>query len=442
MQAFLCFLLVLCSLSVTSFIEATKTLNGFSIDLIHRDSPLSPYYNLSLTSSERLKNAALRSISRSNRLGHLMNKNKLPKKKSITIPDEDLGEYLMKFYIGTPSVERFAIADTGSDLIWVQCSPCRKCTPQHAPLFDPTKSSTFRTVSCDSQPCTLLPSNTHVCATSGECVYEYHYGDKSFTAGTLGVDLINFGGGDKGSTTFHKLTFGCGIYNNDTVAGNVVQNNTGTVGLGAGPLSLISQLGDEIGHKFSYCFVPLDSNSTSKLIFGGEGMEKALKGVVSTPLIFKSSDPSFYFLHLEGISVGNKQVKTVKNQTDGNIFIDSGTTVTRLKQSFYNEFLTLVKEVMGVKEAPESPENTFCFRKDAKKGFPDVTFHFLGATVRLNQQNLFEYYDTENLFCLLVRPTAEEEYAILGSQTLVGFRVEYDLIGAKISFAPTDCTKY
>nr|KYP35004.1 Aspartic proteinase nepenthesin-2 [Cajanus cajan] len=369
-----------------------------------------------------------------------MKENKLP--KSITIPDEGLGEYLLRFYIGTPPVERFAIADTGSDLIWVQCSPCEKCTPQHAPLFDPTKSSTFRTVSCDSQPCTLLTKNEHGCARSGECLYEYGYGDQSFTSGKLGVDVINFGGGGKAATFRKLLTFGCGTYNNDTVAEKIMPRNTGLVGLGAGPLSLISQLGDEIGNKFSYCFNPLDSNSTSKLKFGGVGIEKVIKRVVSTPLILKSSDSGFYFLHLEGISVGKKVVKTVKSQTYGNIIIDSGTTVTSLKQSFYNEFVTLLKEVMGVKEAPESPENTFCFRHDVKKGFPDFVFHFLGARVRLNQQNLFQYYDTENLFCLLAHPTAEDEYAFLGSQTLVGFRVEYDLSGGKISFAPTDCTKY
>ncbi|RDY01255.1 Aspartic proteinase CDR1, partial [Mucuna pruriens] len=434
MRSYLFCFFILCSPCITSIAEATKSVRGLSIDLIHRDSPSSPFYNHSLTPLERIKNAAMRSISRSNHVGLLVNENRFP--ETITIPEESLGEYLLRFYIGTPPVERFAIADTGSDLIWVQCYPCRKCTPQNAPLFDPKKSSTFRTVSCHSQPCTLLSKNQRVCTRSGECSYDYHYADKTFTNGILGVDFINFGSNSK----FHKLTFGCGFHNNDTVAKKSMPKNTGLVGLGGGPLSLISQLGDIIDHKFSYCFVPMDSNFTSKLKFGSEGLEK-LKGVVSTPLIVKSSIPTFYFLNFEGISVGKRTVKTIKHETDGNMIIDSGTTMTRLQQSIYDEFVTLVKEVMGVKQAKEVPSNIlFCFRYDVEKAFPDFVLNFVGAKVRLNPQNLFRYLG-ENLFCLLAKPIPDNGIPILGSQTQVGFRVEYDLQVGKVSFAPTDCTK-
>ncbi|RDX94586.1 putative aspartic protease, partial [Mucuna pruriens] len=434
------FVLVLYSLSIASFAEATKSVRGLSIDLIHRDSPLSPFYNTSLTPSERIKNAALRTIARSNRVGHLVNAG--PLSNTITISDENLAEYLMRFYIGTPPMERFGIADTGSDLIWVQCSPCKKCIPQDNPLFDPRKSSTFKTVPCDSQPCTLLSKNQHACARSGECLYEYHYADKSFTSGKLGVDFINFGskGGGK-VATFHKLTFGCGFYNNETVAEMSMPKNTGLVGLGAGPLSLISQLGDEIGHKFSYCLLPFYSNSTSKLIFGSEAMEK-VKRVFSTPLILKPSLPPFYFLNLEGISVGKKKVKTIKRQTEGNMVIDSGTPLTILEQGFYHKLVTLVKEVMGVKETKQKPSNAyhFCFKYDTDAEFPDFVFHFTGTKVRVNPQNIFDWFG-EDLFCMSMHPTSEHGFPILGSRVQVGFRVEYDLKRGKLSFAPTDCIK-
>ncbi|KAK7401626.1 hypothetical protein VNO78_13248 [Psophocarpus tetragonolobus] len=435
-----CFLILCSSLSIATFSGATKTQRAFSIDLFHYNSPLSPFYNSSLTSSQLLKNAASRSISRSNRVSLLVSEDKLP--STITTPDEFLPEYLIRYYIGTPPVERFAIADTGSDLVWVQCSPCKKCNPQKPPLFDPKKSSTFRTVPCDSQPCTLLHKNQRICGTSGQCVYGYSYGDKSFTIGQLGVDLINFS--SNRNATFHKLTFGCGFLNKEAVHIDTrMSKNTGLVGLGAGPLSLTSQLGDEIGRKFSYCLVPFGSKFTSKLKFGSESMEN-VKGVVSTPLIIKSNIPTFYFLHLEGISVGNKMVKTSKKSAVandyGNIIIDSGTPLTSFEKTFYNEFVSLVKEVLGVKEAKENPLNTLCFRYHAKSSFPNFVLHFTGAKVSMNRDNLFYYSDEENLLCSLFH-TGKFGFPILGHMAQVGFRVEYDLHGGKVSFAPTDCTK-
>ncbi|KAL2331032.1 hypothetical protein Fmac_018613 [Flemingia macrophylla] len=436
MGGFVLCTLVLCSLSIASVTSATKTLSGFTIDLIHRDSPFSPYYNPSLTPSERIKNAALRSIARSK---SLRNDNGSP--KTITIPDKAITEYLMRFYIGTPPVERFAIADTGSDLIWVQCSPCVRCVPQNTPLFDPRKSSSFKGVECDSQPCTLLPSTQRVCGNSSQCIFAYAYGDKTLIQGVMGVETISFGSKGNGAVKFPKLTFGCTLFNNDTE--DESKKNMGLVGLGVGPLSLISQLGDQIGRKFSYCFAPLDSNSASKMKFGNDAILKG-KGVVSTPLIVKSIGSSYYYLNLEGISVGNKKVKTIfKNQVDfGNILIDSGTSFTLLKQSFYNKFVSLVKEVYGVeaKKNPPAPFD-FCFRnKDSRKSFPDIVFLFTGASVRVNASNLFSVMGN-NLNCMWVVPISEDDNPIFGNHAQFNYQVEYDLEGGKVSFAPTDCAK-
>ncbi|RDX81401.1 Aspartic proteinase CDR1, partial [Mucuna pruriens] len=421
MCAFIYYFLALCSLSVVSIAEATKTLSGFSIDLIHRDSPLSPFYNSSMTPSHLIKKAALRSILRSN-LVHLL----VDEKKSIeTIIISIHGDYLMKFYIGTPPVERLAIADTGSDLIWVQCSPCDNCFHQDTPLFDPNKSSTFMSVSCNSQPCTLLPNGQHGCGNSGECKYIYQYADKSFTKGDLGIDAISFGSTDGGQgDTFPKSIFGCGTYNDFTPGTN--GKITGFVGLGGGSLSLVSQIGDQIGHKFSYCLLPFSSTSTSKLKFGEQATITG-NGIVSTPLIIKPSIPTFYYLNLEAIIVGQKKVQT--GQTDGNIIIDSGTTLTILEQTLYKEFVTLVKEAIGV-EAEQNPPRpfNFCFRyKD-------------GANVPLSPQNLLFNLGT-NLHCLAIVPTSQSGLSIFGNVAQIDFQVEYDLQGKKVSFAPTDCTK-
>ncbi|XP_020207866.1 aspartic proteinase CDR1 [Cajanus cajan] len=429
MCSFILYLLALCSLSIISIVEASKTLGSFNIDLIHRDSSLSPFYNSSMTPSNLLKNAALRSISRSNLVDHLLVDEK-ESTETIIIPNH--GDYLMKIYIGTPPVERLAIADTGSDLIWVQCAPCQKCFSQDTSLFDPNKSSTFTTVSCNSKPCTLLPSRQRGCGNSGQCEYFYQYGDKSFTKGNLGVDAINFDGGQ--GVKFPKSIFGCGTYNAFTI--DTDGKITGLVGLGAGPLSLVSQLGDQIGNKFSYCLLPFDSPSTSKLIFGEDAIIKG-DGVVSTPLITKPSSPTFYFLNLESIVVGQKKVQT--GDTDGNIIIDSGTTLTLLKPTLYNEFETLVKEVIEEEQNPPSPYN-LCFGYKDAMNFPDIVFQFTGANVSLRPKNMLLKLDT-NLFCLAIVPSNQQGLSIFGNVAQFDFQVEYDLEGKKVSFAPTDCTK-
>ncbi|KAK7401627.1 hypothetical protein VNO78_13249 [Psophocarpus tetragonolobus] len=285
-------------------------------------------------------------------------------------------------------------------------------------------------VPCNSQTCTLL--RRHSCANSGACEYIYSYGDKSFTSGGLATETINFG--DQG-VTFPNSFFGCGTYNVLTPSTN--GKMTGLVGLGAGKLSLVSQIGDKIGHKFSYCLLPFTSSSTSKLIFGDEAIIKG-NGVESTPLIIKPSFPSYYFLNLEAITVGQKSVPT--GQNDGNIIIDSGTTLTFLEPSFHNKFVSLVKEALGVEEEPNPPSPfNFCFRYKEGMNLTNIVFEFKGAKVALSPKNLFLQLDT-NLLCLAIVPT-NQPVSIFGNVAQIDFQVEYDLEGKKVSFAPTDCSR-
>ena len=112
-----------------SLIEASN--GGFSVDLIHRDSPNSPFYDPSETPSQRIAKALRRSI---NRVNHF----KLTSSLSTNAAQADIisnrGEYLLKYYVGTPPVQILGIADTGSDLIWLQCKPCNGFYKQTAPL--------------------------------------------------------------------------------------------------------------------------------------------------------------------------------------------------------------------------------------------------------------------------------------------------------------------
>lgn len=341
----------------------------------------------------------------------------------------------MKFSLGTPGVERLAIFDTGSDLSWVQCSPCKTCYPQDAPLFDPTQSSTYMDVPCDTQPCTLIPQNQRDCGNSSQCIYLHQYGKNSVTVGKLGYDTITFGsttGGVQGAT-FPKSVIGCGFYNNFTF--EISSKSNGVMGLGAGPLSLPSQLGDQIGHKFSYCMVPFSSTSTGKLKFGNQTMATS-NGVVSTPLMSNPSYPSYYFINLEGITIGKKKVLT--GQTGGNIIIDSIPILTHLEEGIYADFISYVKEEINVEADQDAPTPfEFCVRNPANMRFPEFVFHFTGADVVLSPDNMFIALDN-NLVCMTVLPS--NGISIFGNWAQVNFQVEYDLGEKKVSFAPTNCS--
>ncbi|EXB70641.1 putative aspartic protease [Morus notabilis] len=129
--------------------------------------------------------------------------------------------------------------------------------------------------------------------------------------------------------------FGCG-HQNGGISGGI---ESGIAGLGSGKLSLVSQMGSSINGKFSYC-LSSPSKLSSKINFGGKGMFSS-PGVVSTPFLSKASLP-YYYLILEGISVGSKRFN-VHNSTNmsplssnfwwsfkGNIVIDSRATLSYL----------------------------------------------------------------------------------------------------------------
>ncbi|GAU48901.1 hypothetical protein TSUD_98920 [Trifolium subterraneum] len=162
-------------------------------------------------------------------------------------------------------------------------------------------------------------------------------------------------------------------------------------------------------------------------------------GVVSTPLIIKPSEPTFYYLNLEGISVGQKTIQTGK--TGGNLIIDSGTTLTYLDQPFFDDFVTSVREVIGLEERRDTPSPFhYCFTYQPSVGFPSIVLHFTGANLSLEPKNVLLLYE-DNLVCLAVVPSNLEGISILGNVAQVDFQVEYDLQGKKLSFVPSNCAK-
>lgn len=429
-MAYLIFVILFTLLFISNTIAHPK--HGFTVDLIHRDSPKSPFYNHAETSSQRMRNAIHRSAQS---LLQFNNANSSPDSpQSVIISNR--GEYLMNISIGTPPFPILAIADTGSDLIWTQCNPCRDCFKQTAPFFDPKRSSTYKKVSCSSSQCHSVEETS--CSTRKDtCSYSISYGDKSYTKGDVAIDTVTLGSTSRRSVSLRNTIIGCGHEN----AGTFDEMDSGIIGLGGGSTSLVSQLGKSINGKFSYCLVPLTSEAdlTSKINFGTNGIVSG-NGVVSTPLV-KKHPTTFYFLILEAISVGRKKIpfySSVGGSKKGNIIIDSGTTLTLLPSRFYHELESAVASRIKAKRVPDPQKLLSLCYKSSNIKVPHITIHFKGGDVKLDKVNTFVAV-SKDLYCFAF--AANDRLSIYGNLAQMNFLVGYDTISGTVSFKMTDCTK-
>ncbi|KAI3988791.1 hypothetical protein MKX01_016362 [Papaver californicum] len=363
---------------------------------------LSPFYNPLKTTSDRLRSAIHPPISRISSFA--FTNNLINNIQSQVIPNS--GDYLMKLSIGSPPIDILAIVDTGSDLTWIQCKSCENCFTHSSPLFDPEQSSTFRDIACGSNSCDQLLFNGRCDANNSNCEYSYYYGDLSHSSGILAVDKFTFDStSGSQSTSVSDIVFGCGHHNR----GSFSDRESGIVGLGGGPLSLVSQLGSKTDGKFSYCLLPMFENSTSKLNFGS--------------LSIVSKNPStYYYLTLEGVSV-----------------VNSGTTLTMLNEDLYDELESVVKSTINVDTTDDPNEIlSLCYNNSFSIKVPEIIFHFTNADLHLNRLNTFIQTPYASLICLAMMPS---QTAIFGNYAQVNFQIEYDTVGKKVSFAPKDCTK-
>ncbi|KAI4370876.1 hypothetical protein MLD38_019176 [Melastoma candidum] len=419
-----CFVILLCLAAAEAFD------GGITVELIPRDSPKSPFYNPLETPFQRIRKALGRSIRRSRGL----------RPNAAGVPSADItssgGGYLVNITIGTPPVPIVAIADTGSDLIWTQCKPCEQCFKQDAPLFVPSKSSTYEDVTCVSDKCQVYDQTS--CSSPGTtCQYQVRYGDQSHTYGNIATDTIGLGSTSGSVIKFPGTVFGCGFDN----AGTFGTETSGIVGLGGGDASLVSQIGTSSGGKFSYCLVPFFTPGKSSKLSFGTNARVAGPGTVSTPFISKSPK-TFYYLTLEGISINGKRFDASGSpglgSGEGNIIIDSGTTLTYLPADLYDQIEPAVSAAIRLPKA-QDPSGYFnlCYRSSGVfRSAPSITVHFTGADVKLNWYNAFVEV-AEGVTCFSLVPS--NDLSIYGNLAQMNFLIGYDIAAGQLSLKPADC---
>ncbi|KAF3785253.1 Aspartic proteinase [Nymphaea thermarum] len=415
---------------------------GFSLELIHRDSPRSPLYDPSSTPAQRAEQAALRSISRS---GHFASGLTATPASSINgVAQSPVrpgnGDYLVTLSLGTPLHSYWAILDTGSDLTWTQCRPCDSCTGRTLSMFNPLASATYKNQGCVSRGCSTLPAGERHCNADAVCGFRHTYGDGSSAGGDLASETLWFDAGVK----FSDVAFGCVHDERGSLALHQV---AGIVGLGGGPLSLISQIGSSVSNKFAYCLVP---RAAGKLKFGAAAVFPGSGALKQTPLSKQGEQGTYYVLYLHDISVGGKRLHIEPSRSVvpaggsmkgiGPVVIDSGSTLTTLTKDVYAAVGKEVANAVKYEFAPPPKGYELCYRADFAdlRYFPAVTFHFEGADWTVPAWSSF-LKAGEGVMCLAIVHT--DGVNVFGNVAQQNVYVEYDLGKGMLSFAPTDCTK-
>lgn len=350
----------------------------------------------------------------------------VPLKPGISL---GVGNYVAMIAVGTPAKEYIMLVDTGSSLTWLQCQPCRiSCHVQVGPIFNPSASSTYQTVSCSSAECRGLQGatlNPSTCSRSKVCIYQASYGDGSFSVGYLSKDTLSFGS----SPAIAGFVYGCG-QDNEGLFGK----SAGLIGLARNKLSMLSQLAPKYGNAFSYC-LPTTASSGYLSIGSYDAAKFSF-----TPMLTSSTDATLYFLTFVGMSVGQKPLAVSAAAYRGMpTIIDSGTVITRLPPPVYSALSqAVIGALSGYPRAPAFSILDTCFKGSVRSlPVPEVRMIFAGgAELRLSPHNVF--YDVAGTITCLAFARAGS-VAIIGNRQQQTFGVVYDIAGSKIGFAGGGC---
>ncbi|XP_021762089.1 aspartyl protease family protein At5g10770-like [Chenopodium quinoa] len=357
----------------------------------------------------------------------------LPAKSGSTIGS---GNFIVTIGLGTPKKDLSLIFDTGSDFTWTQCEPCkRSCYKQKDPVFNPSESSTYSNITCTSTLCSEVRSATSAkpgCAGS-TCVYGIQYGDSSFSVGFLAKDTLTLG---SSYDTIPNFYFGCGENNQGLFGGSA-----GLIGLGRNQLSVMSQCATKYGQVFSYC-LPSKASSTGHLTFGKGGTSS--KSITYTPLLSGSAGASFYFIDLQGMSVGGQKLSIQPTVfTQGGVLIDSGTVITRLPPDAYTALQTAFNKAMS--KYPKAPalsilDTCFDLSKYTTVTVPKIGLQFGGkAEIVLPAAGIFYVKDLSQVCLAFAGNGDASDVGILGNVQQLTFDIVYDVAGSKLGFGPGGC---
>jgi hypothetical protein len=392
-------------------------------------------------------------------------------------------EYFVSLKLGNPPQEVLLAVDTGSEISWVQCTPCVVCYNQILPIYDPNKSSSYTVFDCNNKNCHITDGVSNVCSQGdGTCAYAATYGDGSDTWGSLSSETFTMESSISSSSgsafvAAQEVIFGCGRLNQGLFVGS-----SGLLGLDRGTFSFATQM----GVSFSYCMIDRmkTPNATSALVFGSSTSSGSAAAAVDQPasafaytsmLNTAGKAPGFYYVSLVGIRVGKQQLPIdfsameLNPNGGGGTIIDSGTYISFLPEQVYlplqDAILKQAKlELLAAAAPPWSDlipsglQTCFLLPKSSshhksiseESGIPPVILQFEGTVdMELDFHNvIIGPFDpgTNELYCLafmnsgpLQQPPSICVAVIIGNVQQQNFLINFDLSNSRVGFKKTDC---
>ncbi|CAL5047438.1 unnamed protein product [Urochloa decumbens] len=345
-------------------------------------------------------------------------------------------DYIAIVGYGTPKIDTTVYIDTSSDLSLLTCGEtyCRTSGySHHGEYFFPSSSSSFREIS------NLTNRIAEGFSDDGyyEMITAFEKGIAMWRGctGFLSNDTLTL----TPSIVLNDFMFGCGSRPGDRDLSDQI---IGVMGLGRGRLSITSQGYRSINSSFSYCLSSLNGN-TGFLIFGAHQEESAL--VQYTPMLHKSTSPSYYFVDLIGLSVGGKVLPIPASVfRDVGTVLDIGTVVTYLPDAAYlalrSEFDAWVRRYAVSVSGFANLDTCYDFEHLKEINIPKVAFLFAGGvTLELPPTGIL-YYIGSSAYCLAFSATGERgEFSVIGNVQQRSTEVIYDLGRGMVGFVPGSC---
>ncbi|KAI4332968.1 hypothetical protein L6164_017832 [Bauhinia variegata] len=337
--------------------------------------------------------------------------------------------YIVRAKIGTPPQTLLLAVDTSSDTAWIPCSGCLGCSSSQ---FVPAQSTTFGNVSCGAPQCKQVPNPT---CDGSACAFNFTYGGSSIAADlvhdtlTLATDPIP------------AYTLGC----IQKATGNSVPQQ-GLLGLGRGPLSLLSQTDNLYKSTFSYCLPSFKSaNFSGSLRLGPVAQPIRIK---FTPLLRNPRRSSLYYVNLVAIRVGRRIVDIPPealafNPTTGaGTIFDSGTVFTRLVAPAYIAVRDEFRRRLG-RNLTVTTLGGFDTCYNVPIVSPTITFMFSGMNVTIPQDNLLIHSTAGTTTCLAMAAAPDNVNSVLNviaNMQQQNHRILYDVPNSRLGVARELCT--
>jgi hypothetical protein len=348
--------------------------------------------------------------------------------------------YIIKLNIGSKPVTNYLVLDTGSDFIWTQCKVDREFFQQASELYDPKVSASYRKLPCNQ---CIYPGMQCI---NGECAFAASYKNGAAAKGIASLENFGFESQNNAIEYVNSLVFGC-AYDGKGMPFN--GKTSGILGLDMRGLSFVNQLASRgVPKQFSHCFIKVADETTART-FLRFGNDIPHRGTIQTISLVPHPIAGRYAVNLLGISVGVFPLDIPPtafaiNQGQGVCLMDSGSPLTYIVTSAYktvSNYMVQYFRPFGINKIEDRalplPD---CFTlKEGFDRFPAMTFHFQGADLKVNQNNVFFVVPQQKLFCLTMKP--DDKLTTIGAYQLQNTRAIYDVAQMKISFGPENCAR-